>query len=133
METEIINSNIEKIKKIVQELLLLEESYGKSNFQEKEFIEKASNSLLELFFLLNNSLSGVIEKTTFDHTEKSKQIRNKIEGARIETISGPVFIKPEDQAKFMQEMKIEKDILKKIKERKIENLKKDIDKPLELD
>jgi len=133
METEIINSNIEKIKKIVQELLLLEESYGKSNFQEKEFIEKASNSLLELFFLLNNSLSGVIEKTTFDHTEKSKQIRNKIEGARIETISGPVFIKPEDQAKFMQEMKIEKDILKKIKERKIENLKKDIDKPLELE
>lgn len=133
METEIINSNIGKTKKIVQELLLLEEIYGKSSSQEKEFIEKASNSLLQLFFLLNNSLGGLIEKTLFNYAEKDKQMKTRVEAARIETTSGPVFILPEDKAKFIQEMKIEKDVLRKIRENKGEQSKKDIERPLEVE
>lgn len=137
-----INLNIEKEKKILSELLSI---YEKEEMDEvnkdksySEFLKKFAISLINQIEIINESIAFSVdkinfldnqnEKTNLKKTKKnSEQIRKDSE--RIETSSGPIFIKKSKKEEILKQLKLEKGLFKKIKSQNLfsekEKIKKD--------
>lgn len=123
MINEGLTKNIQTAKDIIKELLMLEDNYARENIKDKEVIEKASISLIQQLSIINNSFENSIKDIQFrkDSELKKKNIKEiekeskKSEIKRVETSGKEVFLRQEDKENFLKEVKLEKELLGKVK------------------
>ncbi len=123
MANEEFTKNIQTAKDIIQEILMLEDYYSQENIKDKDVIEKASASLIQQLFLINNSFENSINDIQFkkETDMKKKNIKEiekeskKSEIKRVEALGKEVFLKKIDKDAFLREVKLEKELLGKIK------------------
>jgi len=123
MTIEGLFSNIEREKEILKELFLLEENLSLlSKREEKEIVQKKINSLLNQLKILNNSIPSILENISlfkeFPATTKEKQNTNVL-NVTSENSKVNVMINKSDKEKFLNELRIDEEIIRRLKNKKI--------------
>ena len=102
-----IQANIKKEKEIINELLTLLE-HKITTREEKLIVDGAITSLIVQLRILSNSVSGMLEQPV------KKQLIKKYE--RVVTSTGIVFVNKREKQGFMNELGIEQESFRKLKE-----------------
>jgi len=123
MTIEGLFSNIGREKEILKELFLLEENLSLlSKREEKEIVQKKINSLLNQLKILNNSIPSILENISlfkeFPATTKEKQNTNVL-NVTSENSKVNVMINKSDKEKFLNELRIDEEIIRRLKNKKI--------------
>jgi len=116
MTLEALKANLSQERKLLEEMLVLnEELKNASSKEESTFFETAIESIISQASIINNSIPQILSEITVQKA-KASVLGKKTAMQPIQTFSGLVVLNKEDKEKFTQELRIEADIMKKIKE-----------------
>lgn len=116
MTIEALKANLSQERKLLEEMLVLnEELKNASGKEESTFFETAIESIISQASIINNSIPKILLEITVQKA-KASVLGKKTAMQPIQTFSGLVVLNKEDKEKFTQELRIEADIMKKIKE-----------------
>ena len=115
MTIEALKANLSHQRRLLEEMLVLnEELKNASSKEETNFFETAIQSVVSQTSIINNSLPKILEDITIQKA-KAGITGKKTAMQPIQTFSGLVVLNKEDKEKFMKELRIEEDIMKKMK------------------
>lgn len=116
MTIEALKANLSQERRLLEEMLVLnEELKNAASKEEANFFETAIESVVSQTSIINNSIPKILEEITVQKAKVSV-LGKKTTMQPIQTFSGLVVLNKEDKEKFTQELRIEADIMKKIKE-----------------
>jgi Flp pilus assembly protein TadB len=119
--------NVEREKQILKEIFSLNENlFILSKKEEKEIIEKKISSLIKQLELLNDSIPSIIENISFFKELPSSSKSKGKQSPDILDVSYThgsdkvnIMINKKDREKFMNELRIDRDIIERLKRKKI--------------
>ncbi len=110
MSVEILKANLMQGRKIIGELAVLNrEVAAAQNIKEKEFFDSGINSLLRQFNIINNSIPNLISGISAQEQVVSKKT------TAVQIPAGTLILNKNDRRKFLQELMISEDALKKLR------------------
>jgi len=113
-----LKSNLEKAKRIVNEINIFSGQREKAGPSEKAFYDGTINSLIDALKIINNSIpvilaSEEIKKLPEITPETAKKAPDRV--LRVPAYTGPITISSEDKIKFLKDLRIEEQALKTLK------------------
>jgi flagellar protein FlaJ len=108
MNIDVLRNTIRKEKKLLEELNLFLEQRKNINEKERMFFDKSIFSLIHQFSILNDSIAEFL-----DRKEPKKLIVPKY--SRVVTKEGKFYVPKVEKEQFLQDLKIEKSLIAKIK------------------
>ena len=127
--------NIEREKEIIKEVLLLVEQVERGYFSREEIrlMNNTVNSLISQLKILNNSIPELLKEITLiKKLFPGKKVKRKITEVKnmhpslIQEEEKIVSVKEEDKERYLKELSISGDLIKKIKKSKETKKKKDV-------
>jgi hypothetical protein len=118
-------SNIEREKQIIREISSLNESiFTLTDNEEKTIVDKKISSLLNQLKILNNSIPSILENISFfKELPSPNQEKKKPDVLNVSYDDGSskikIMISKKDRERFMEELRIDREILDRLKKKKI--------------
>lgn len=115
MSLEILNSNLMQSKKITDELAVLNYEAGSTKIpEEKEFFNLAAQAMLKQLDMINNSIPNLVNGISL-----AKQATPET-SVEMQIPTGVIILNKEYRRKFIDELRISEEALKRLKGRKKE-------------
>jgi flagellar protein FlaJ len=116
MSIESLEINLQQVNKIVKEILLLNEEFmSAETLEEKNFFESAINSLLTQLKIINDSIPELLADIKIKEETKALPVKRT---TILPVSSGLVILDKKDRKKFIKELNISEEMLKKLRKRK---------------
>lgn len=117
MSIEALKTNLEQTNSIFEEILELnQELNSAAGVEEKNFFDSAIASLETQLKLINNSIPNLLGAVEIKEREKVLPPKNII--APLASLTGLVVLNKKDRKRFIEELKISEDMLKKLRKGK---------------
>lgn len=112
MSIEALNSNLMQSKKIIEELAILNHEATSTKIpEEREFFDSAVSAMLKQLDMINNSIPNLISNIGVKQIVPEKTTELKIP-------MGTIILNKEYRKKFVEELKISEEALKKLRKKK---------------
>lgn len=119
MTIEALKANLSHERKLLEDVFILnEELRNATTKEESNFFSTAIESLISQIKIISNSILPSISDINTQAIEFAPLPKQSVMRP-VQTSTGLIMISKEDKEKFINELKIEKDILKKIRKGKI--------------
>ncbi len=122
MAIDMLRSNAEQEKKILETIVLLnEEIRDTPSNEERTFLQSSQDSLISQLCIINESIPPILDSIVFEKRVAKNEAKGKVEP--LKTPQGMVFLTRAEKQQFMKELNFSEDIIKKAKRIKLESKK----------
>jgi len=119
IQTEQLRKNIDSEINILREISDLFARAENSTAEEKRIILKTIESLGESMKTINRAIPKILENIVIEE-KKTSAVEKPLEEIKQKGIARGIVLKPEDKERFLTELNISEELIKKIKKKKIE-------------
>lgn len=124
MTIDMLKSNAEQEKKILETIILINEEIRNAiSNEEKNFLESSLNSLTNQIKIVNDAIPKILDVIVTEKKTAKREVKAKV--SEVKTSKGIVFLKNEEKQRFIKELNINEELLKKLRKIKLEPKKEE--------